>query len=216
MDWYWKAPIVLSSPNHSGLMPWTLHFSHLGFTKTILRAWTSVFWPGLNADIKELTDNCQECAKHSSQQCTETVHNDLVTTQPWIALACDLFEYESKINLIVVDHYSKFIAVEPVADRSAEKTINAFLQIFSKLGIPTTIYCDHGSNFTPQMFITFCSNPDISLSYSSGFHHSSNQLNELLELWRTSWRNLLMTILVTLPGKLVYWDFVYTNLWFHF
>ena len=30
-----------------------LHFSHLGSTKTILRARTSVFWPGLNADIKE-------------------------------------------------------------------------------------------------------------------------------------------------------------------
>ena len=133
-----------------------------------------VFWPGLNADIKELTSDCQECAKHSSQQCTENLCTELVTTQPWIALDCDVFEYQGKIYLIVVDHYSKFIAVEPAADHSAKKTINAFLQIFSKLGIPTTIHCDHGVNFTPQVFIAFCSNLDISLSYSSSFHHSSN------------------------------------------
>ena len=37
-----------------------------------------------------------------------------------------------------------------------------------------TIHCDYGVNFTSQMFIAFCSNLDISLSYSSSFHHSSN------------------------------------------
>ena len=60
-------------------------------------------------------------------------------TQPWIVLACDLFEYQGKIYFIAVDPYSSFIAVEPVAYHSAKKTINAFLQIFSKLGIATTI-----------------------------------------------------------------------------
>ena len=121
---------------------------------------------------RELTTNCQECAKHSSQQCTETLCYDLVTTQTWIALACDLFEYQGKIYLIVVDPYSKSIALEPVADHSAEKMINAFLQIVSKLGIPTTILCDCVANFTSQMFIAFCSNLDIFLSYSSSFHHT--------------------------------------------
>ena len=43
-----------------------LYFSYLGSTKTILRARTSVLWPGLNADMKEITANCQECAKYAS------------------------------------------------------------------------------------------------------------------------------------------------------
>ena len=41
-----------------------LHFSHLD--STILSTRTSVFWLALNADIKELTYNCQQCVKHSS------------------------------------------------------------------------------------------------------------------------------------------------------
>ena len=44
-----------------------LHFSHLDSTQTIFRARTSVFWPVLNADVKELISNCQECARQSSQ-----------------------------------------------------------------------------------------------------------------------------------------------------
>ena len=43
-----------------------LHISHLHSKNTILRARTSVFWPGLDAYIKELSSNCQECAKHCS------------------------------------------------------------------------------------------------------------------------------------------------------
>ena len=57
-----------------------LYFSYLGSAKTICRERTLVFWPGLNAYIKELTSNCQECARHSSQQYTAILHNDLVTT----------------------------------------------------------------------------------------------------------------------------------------
>ena len=132
----------------------------------------------MNADIEELTANCQECAKHSSQQCTENLCNDLVTIQTSIALACDLFEYQGKMYLIVVDHYSKFIPVEPVVDHSPMKTINAFLQMLSKLGIPAIICCDHSVNFTSLIFIAFCSNPDISLSYSGSFHHNCKECHE--------------------------------------
>ena len=64
--------LVLKGSNHT-VIPRSLrfdaltklHFSHLGSTKTICRAKISVFWPGLNADIRELTSSCQQCAKHS-------------------------------------------------------------------------------------------------------------------------------------------------------
>ena len=52
--------------------------------------------------------------------------------------------------------------------------ILAFLQIFSKLGIPNTIHCDGGSNFLSKTFQEFCANLNISLQFSSSYHHSSN------------------------------------------
>ena len=74
-----------------------LHVSHLGTVKTILRARTCVFWPGINRDIKQLCDNCEICNNFSARPPSESLKNDLVCTKPWNTLACDLFEFQKKL-----------------------------------------------------------------------------------------------------------------------
>ena len=116
-----------------------LHVSHLGTIKTILRARNYVFWPGINEDIKQLCKNCKIWNKFSTRQPSESLKNDLVCTKLWDTLACDLFEFQGKLFLIIIDRYSKFVCMELVIDDTADKTILAFLNIFSKLGIPNKI-----------------------------------------------------------------------------
>ena len=150
-----------------------LHVSHLGTSKTILRARTCVFWPGINGDIKQLCNNCEICNKFATRQQSESLENHLVCIKPWDTLACDLFEFHGKLFLIIIDRYSKFISMEPVVDHTADKTFLAFLNIFSKLGIPSKIQCDRGSTFLSRSFYEFCSNLDV-FEFSSSYHHSSN------------------------------------------
>ena len=45
----------------------TLHASHLGLQKTLLRAHTSVFWPGMTADINAEMSNCSACQKFQTK-----------------------------------------------------------------------------------------------------------------------------------------------------
>ena len=59
----------------------TLHAPHLGLQKTLLRARTSVFWPGMTADIKTQISNCSACHKFQTKQLAETLRNELPTTQ---------------------------------------------------------------------------------------------------------------------------------------
>ena len=59
----------------------TLHASHLGLKKTLLRAHTSVFWPGMTADINAQISNCSACQKFQTKQPAETLRNELLTTQ---------------------------------------------------------------------------------------------------------------------------------------
>ena len=120
-----------------------LHVSHLCTSKTILRAGTCVFWPGINGEIKQLCNNCGILTRHPS----ESLKNDLVCTKTWNTLASNLFEFQGKLFLIVVDRYSKFVCVEPVVDHTADKAILAFLNIFSKLGIPNKIQCKRFKHF---------------------------------------------------------------------
>ena len=151
-----------------------LHVSHLSTRKTLLRARMYVFWPGINAYIKELCEICEICKKFSVRQPSETLKHDLVSTKPWDTLAADIFELQGKLVLIIVDRYSKFICVLPVVDHTADKMILPFLQIFSKLGIHNTIQCDRGSNFLSKTFQEFFANLNISLQLSSSYYHSSN------------------------------------------
>ena len=118
--------------------------------------------------------NCSACQKFQRKQPAETLRNELPTTQPWTCLATDIFEYGGKSNLIVVDQFSKFIVVCKVSDYSSEQTVATFIQIFSELGVPDAIHCDHGTNFTSQLFLSFCKGLDVKLSFSSAYHHNGN------------------------------------------
>ena len=41
-----------------------IHESHLGICKTLDRARTSIFWPGITNDVKALLSQCRACAQH--------------------------------------------------------------------------------------------------------------------------------------------------------
>ena len=45
-----------------------LHVGHLGMGKCIERAKQSVFWPGINGDIRQLISECSICLRHSTRQ----------------------------------------------------------------------------------------------------------------------------------------------------
>ena len=152
----------------------TLHASHLGLQKTLLRACTSVFWPGMTADINAQISNCSACQKFQTKQPAETLRNELPTTQLWTCLVTDIFEYGGKSYLIVVDQFSKLIVVCKVSDHSSEQTVATFIQIFSELGVPDAIRCDCGTNFTSHLFLSFCKGLDVKLSFNSAYHHSGN------------------------------------------
>ena len=185
----------------------TLHTPHLGLQKTLLRARSSVFWPGMTADIKAQISNCSACQKFQTKQPAETLRNELPTTQPWTCLATDIFEHGGKSYLIVVDHFSKFIVVCKVSDHSSEQTVAVFLQIFSEFGVPDSVRCDRGTNFTFQLFLSFCKGLNIKLSFSSAYHHSGNPAETAVHIiknimkkcahTKTNWRLGLLEYLCT-------------------
>ena len=76
----------------------------------------------MTADITALISNCPTCQKFQSKQPPETLRNELLTTQPWISFATDIFELNGMSYLIVVDCYSRFIVVCEVTDHRAEQT----------------------------------------------------------------------------------------------
>ena len=151
-----------------------LHSSHMGIVKTKDRARTSFFWPSINRDIESHLSECHPCATFQEKQPKETLLNDPVSTKPWHASAMDNFYFNGKHYLIVVNRFSKFVVVKPSKDLTSRTTINSLLDIFSEHGFSATIRCNRGHNFVSSEFVDFCKKLNISVTLSSGYHHSSN------------------------------------------
>ena len=68
----------------------------------MLHARMCVFWPGINANIRELCETCDLCTKFSARQPSETLKNDQASAKCWDTLAGDVFEFQGKLFF---DHY---------------------------------------------------------------------------------------------------------------
>ena len=111
--------------------------------------------------------------KYAAKNCAEPLINDLATSKPWQALSIDKFEWKAHKYLIILDHFSQFIVVKSLDRIDTATTIKLLLEVFAKHGIPNKIRCDRGSNFTSLDFTNFRSDLDITLSFSSSYHHQS-------------------------------------------
>ena len=151
-----------------------LHQSHLGISKSLLWARSSFCCPGLTKDVTHLIEKCSSCQLFQNCQQRGTLLNVFSSSKLWTSLASDIFKFDGKSYLIVVDHMSKFILVRLIADHSTDTTIKEFIWIFNEHWIPQELHIDRGSNFTCKIFMNFCKSLDINLIYSNAYHHSFN------------------------------------------
>ena len=152
-----------------------LHRSHMGIVKTKERASTSIFWPKIYKDIENFLSRCHPCMSHKIKQTTEPLEHD-IPTKPWCSLTLDNFEYKGSLYLIIYDRFTRHIVVKKCAELSAHSAILSLLEVFCEHGVPSNIHSDRGRNFVSKEFDTFCKDLGIVLNFSSGYHHSANQV----------------------------------------
>ena len=77
-------------------------------------------------------------------------HN--IPLQPWERVGADMFHYNNKNYLRIVDYNSKFPAIKRLEGLSAKNLTNAVKIIFVEYGIPHKIMSDGGTNFVSDRF----------------------------------------------------------------
>ncbi|UYV83983.1 K02A2.6-like [Cordylochernes scorpioides] len=99
-----------------------LHAGHLGITKTRLRARETVWWPGISEEIAETVRKCSVCIQEAVSK-----HEPLIPTnfptRPWQKIGMDLFKFENKWYLVVIDYYSRFPEIIQL-DRLTANVVN--------------------------------------------------------------------------------------------
>ena len=139
-----------------------LHEGHQGIIKCQRRARNSVWWPGITVQIKNLISRCNVCMQFRVQHAEPMVSTPL-PTRPWQKIASDLFHFQGKKYLLVVDYFSRFIEIALLSSSNASTVLMHMKSIFARHGCPETMVTDGGPPYSSKEFRQFAA--------KYGFHH---------------------------------------------
>lgn len=131
-----------------------LHNGHQGVVKCRARARQSVWWPGISVHINQLVERCDACSQHRAEH-REPLLTTPVQERPWQRVGTDLFFWEKKNYLLVVDYFSRYIEVAHLNVASAETVVAALRDVFCRHGIPETVVSDNGPQYSGLPFKNF-------------------------------------------------------------
>ena len=156
-----------------------LHKSHSGIVRTKQRARDMIYWPGLNKQIEDITSKCAACLESRSKQQKEPLTPHPVPSLPWNKVGTDLFEYEGRNYLVLVDYFSNFIEVVPLYNDTKSETVIKHIKMnIARYGIMETLISDNGPQYTSSQFAKFTESYGINHVTSSPTYPQSNGLAE--------------------------------------
>ena len=120
-----------------------LHVAHQGMQRTKALARRYFYWPGMMRDIEQMVETCSACQQFQPRNQREPLISHDVPELPWLKLGADIFEIQGQSYLLIVDYFSKYPEVLNIRDKTAHTVIRKMKSVFSRLGIPKEIVCDH-------------------------------------------------------------------------
>jgi len=154
-----------------------LHETHIGSTKTYMKARNFYYWPGMKSYIENFISACNVCQKYSKSKTKEPMLSHEIPDIPFMKVAMDIAENQGKIYLIVYDYYSRWLEVCNMRDKTAESVIKELKAIFSKFGVPEQTVSDNNP-FNSAKFRDFANSWSFEVITSSPNYPKGNGLAE--------------------------------------
>lgn len=159
-----------------------VHESHQGVVKSKRRAREVLFWIGMNAQIEDMVLQCPTCAESRNANAAEPLIPHDIPDRPWAKVAADMFHYEGKDYILLVDYYSKFPEVLRISNLQASTVINAMKSVFARFGSPDQLISDNGPPFSSAKFAEFTKFWEIHhVTSSPGFPQSNGQVERTVQ-----------------------------------
>lgn len=140
----------------------TIMSGHLGVRKTQCRILSHFFWPGIYSDISRYCRSCEVCQKNSCGKPAKVPLINLpVISTPFYRVAVDLIgplPRSSKGNrfaLVFIDMATKYPDAVPLKRIDSESVAEALMDIFSRVGLPSEILHDKGTQFMSAVMKKF-------------------------------------------------------------
>ena len=127
-----------------------IHSSHLAVEACLRKARNTVFWPSMNAEVRDQIKQCSICNEFQAKNQKLPMQSHKLPDHPWSRVATDQFKLHSKDYIALVDFYSDFIEVKKLEENTSSSVIEFFKEQLSRYGIPDTVVTDNGPQFSSQ------------------------------------------------------------------
>lgn len=151
-----------------------IHDGHQGLTKCRDRAKSSVWWPGLSAELKNTVMSCHSCQEQKRAQQKEPLISTPLPDRPWKRIALDLCEHNKNNYLVISDYYSRFLEVLHLPSTTSAQVIQRLKATFARFGIPDEVVSDNGPQFSSAEFQELARQLDFKHITSSPHHPQGN------------------------------------------
>lgn len=155
-----------------------VHDGHFGETKSVLRAKSSVYWPGWEDHVRNVVASCPVCQENRPKNPKLPLFPVRIPEYAFQLVSADLFEFNNVNYILVVDSYSKWPCVVPLRSVTSSAVINEMTRFFCDFGRPETLESDNGTQFASAEFREFCRTLGIAQVTSSPEFAQSNGLVE--------------------------------------
>ena len=161
-----------------GEMKMAIHACHSGIEGCLRRARECIYWPGMNAELREYIAACDVCNEMSKAQQKETLMPHELASRPWEKIGIDLMELNGQNYLITVDYFSNYWEVDQLPSTKSKSVIMKLQAHFARYGLPCVVISDNGPQFHCEEFESFASEWGFEHRTSSPGHPKSNGLAE--------------------------------------
>jgi len=160
---------------------------HMSVGKTCDKIMSCFFWPGITADVTRFCRSCDICQKTVPKG--KVSKGDLqkmpIIDTPFKRVAVDLVgplfpvsDNGYRYILTLVDYATRYPEAVPMKFITAHDVAEALVNIYSRLGVPTEILSDQGTQFMSEVMKQVNKLLGVNAMRSSPYHPQCNGLVE--------------------------------------
>ncbi|KAI3380790.1 hypothetical protein SNEBB_010510, partial [Seison nebaliae] len=150
-----------------------IHQGHQGIVKCQSRARSAVWWPNMTNHISDRVARCETCCRERVNRSEPLISGEF-PERPWQKVGTDLFHFQGKQYLIVVDYYSRYIEMALLSSTQSVSVITNLQSIFARHGVPVTVHSDGGPQYSSKLFREFAKEYGFEHVTSSPYFAQSN------------------------------------------
>ena len=133
---------------------------HMGVQKTTDRILGVFYWPGVHGDVTRFCRSCDICQRTvpKGRVSKATLEDMPIIDTPFHRIAIDIVgpiypmsEKKNRYILTVVDYATRYPEAVALPSIETERVAEALLEIYSRVGFPTEVLSDLGTNFTSDL-----------------------------------------------------------------